>query len=217
MRILLAMTLALLATQVRAELYGALGFARVDSDRPGFNRTDLVDLGQSPGGSSSGDGLPLAVGYRFGRWLAIEGSFLDAHTVQKVSHSVRAASDPLSRGNYSREWDFRALSVAGIGSLRFGDWSALLKGALNHVTAEFRSSAVVTRNDLVPPQTLVNESTESRSEEWIPSVGVGLAYEGRPIGVRLIYERFADKAGMYGPGNDLNKIRLLSLQAVAHF
>ena len=220
MRSLLAVLLTLLAPlAAHAELYGAIGWARVTSDRPAFNRADLVNLGETPtGNSSNADAIPLALGYRFVKWFAIEASYLDAKELQRANYSARAAADQLSRGTYTREWGYRAIGLSAVGSLFFTErWAAVLKGSANHVTAEYRSRALVTRTDLVPSQTPVNDSTSHKSTEWIPSVALGVAYVGKPIGARLMFERFADKSGLYGQGNDLNGVKSIALQATFSF
>lgn len=219
MKALIALTLALTAITARAELYGALGYARVDSDLPALAVPGVVDQGATATGNASGsDSLPIAFGWRFNRWLAAEGSFLQAKPIHETNNSVRATSDPLSRGNATREWSFWSIGLAAVGTFHvFGDFAVLAKGALNYVDAEFKSSTLVTRTDLVPPQTLVNQSVSARSKEWIPSYGLGIGYVGKPIGARLVYERFADKSGLYGAGNDLDGMYSLSLQATFFF
>jgi hypothetical protein len=219
MRTLALIALLFVATQARAELYAAFGWARVDSDRPGFNRPDLVDIGAAPTGTANGtDTIPVAFGYQFRRWFALEASYLDASDMHKTNNSVRSAADPLSIGNHTREWSFKAVGLSGVGSFWVTErWAAVLKGSLHHVTAEFRSSTHVTRPDLSPIQVLVQESSTVRNREWIPAVGVGIAYVNKPLGARLIYERFANNTGLYGAGNDLSAVKSLSLQAMVFF
>lgn len=208
--LLLAATLALPA---HAQLYGAVGWSRVTSDRPAIQRADVVDLGSAPTGVNNGtDTIPLALGYRFTKALAIEATYLDASGLHSTRNTVSAVSDPLSRGTHSRDWDWRSIGIAGVGSIYMTErWALVLKGALNRVETDYRESTHVARADLDPPQMLINDSTSYSRKEWIPSVGVGVSYVAEPVGVRLIYERYADR------GSELAKLTALSLQAMFFF
>jgi hypothetical protein len=211
---------ALTTHDAAAQLYGAVGWARVDSDRPDFGRTDLINLGEAPtGGTNGADTIPLAVGYAFSKPFALELSYLDAHELHSVSYTVSAATDPLSLGTYTRKWSFRSIGLAGVGSLHLGSSSFALVGklAFNFVTGEYRSTAHATRANVVPPQVLINESSSVKNSDWIPSAALGIAYTGKPIGARLLYERFGSVGGLYGPGNELSAVRAISLQAVMSF
>lgn len=209
---------ALASTNASAQFYGAIGWAGVDSNRPTFSQSGVVDLGEAPTGGNSGtDSLPLSVGYQFNKWLAVEGNYLDAKGIHKTSNTVRTSADPLSRGTATREWDYRSIGLSVVGSVPFGNFSAFGKASANHVDGKFRSSTVITRSDLTPPQVLVNTQTSASNDAWIPSFGLGVQYNFKPIGVRLMYERFADKSGLFGAGNDLEGVRALSLQVMAFF
>lgn len=186
----------------------SLGDTAAAATAEGFN---LIGSSESRGETS----LTLGAGYQITPRIAVEGSWLD--TGQLHQQSVTFTSGPNS-GNRVKEWEASAYGIAAVGNLPLGrGFAALGKIAVYRVDGDYRTNTLI----LAPPPSnaIVLRTRESSSgSATVPSIGLGLSYQVmRELEARGMIELWQDKSGAFGEGNDLERIRIVTIGAAYRF
>jgi hypothetical protein len=159
--------------------------------------------------STSGSTLLLGVGYAWRRFAA-EIAYVDLGQLHHYSGSFTAGANS---GNQVKEWEASGIQIAARGSLPLVAGFALEgKLGLTRLTGTFRTKTVITG----PAGS--SSSSNAKGTGTLPLFGAGLSYAvTEELSVRGMYERWADKSGVFGDGNDLEKIQLFSIGALYRF
>lgn len=219
MRLILLLAAALIsATAALADDRGYVfleGGAVSSRSKPGGG-DDLASTGVTVISSSESKGetaIALGVGFAISRYWAAEAVYLDLGQVHQQSATFRAGANS---GNRVNEWDASGFGLALRASYPLPYGFALFgKAALYRIDGGFRTATLI----LAPNGQLVSSTSSSASGSGtVPALGFGASYAVTArLSARATFERFADKSGLFGDGNDLEAIRLLSVGAWHRF
>lgn len=153
-------------------------------------------------------GLSFGGGYRLTAGLAIEATYFD---IGELRHYTASFKDGVNNGAEVRRWDSSALGLALVWQRPLSEeFGLLLKAAAYRASGDFFYQRT-TRDPFTGVLVTFDERTGSGSE-IVPALGIGMTYAlSRAAVVRLVYERWADKSGLFGAGNDLTDIHFFAL------
>ena len=160
----------------------------------------------------AGAPLMLGIGYALTPRLALEASYVDLNDIANYSATFRQG---VNSGSSVQAWKASGLELAAIGNWPMNHELALLAKA----GAYFLEGDFTTQTEVrAPGGTLLSRTASSSSESAaVPSIGVGvaLAFTDR-LSVRAMLELLG-KADVFGAGNDLKDVRLISVAATYRF
>ena len=207
-RILVLAALSIVALSAHAQPYIGASVSGIRSD------SDAVGAGPDSHSFPS-----LALGYRVSKYLSIEGATFRPDSLLQRAFTVALAPDTTRLVN--RVWnDANGYRLSVLGTLPITENLSILgRASAYRIKAHFALSDITTQ--CPTPTTCVNlaQSSESvNASETLPALGIGAEYEMIPeLRVRLIHERIKPKAGMFGAGNDLERISTTSLEVLYQF
>jgi hypothetical protein len=202
-RIATAIVLATLGWAAQAQPYLAAGAS--------FLKTD---------GESHSTGA-AAAGYRFTDHFAAEiGLFQPGQLTRTTSSSASATQIDFS----SRERSVKGYRLSALFSMpitermfAFASTSAYMVEAEFSAFDQSSQPLCVTPGQLNCGAILSQTSSVRRSRETLPALGIGLGYRVKWFSVLAYLERIDPKGGMFGPGNDVDKIDVRSVEFVFSF
>lgn len=154
----------------------------------------------------------LSAGYRWSRRVALEAAYFDLSTVQHVSRSYVLGVDQVA--NTDRRWEASGIEVAALVSWPLSERFALVaKGSLYGWKGKHTSASIVADADT--GVVLSSSEASARGSGVVPGLGVGFSTSAMPpIELRVMYEVLMKKTGLFGAGNDLKNIQILSVGLV---
>mgnify|MGYP001588860911 CR=1 FL=1 len=197
-RILVAVFFSALAGTAQAQPYLGVGASHVKADNEG----QLT--------------LALSSGYRFGKHFAVEiGTFQPDRISTTYSVTTQEFSKQDRRLNGAR--------LSALLNVPVGDkTTAFIMASAYRVKAKF--STLTNQLEAVPgtvPPVYVpvsSTSSEVTSTETLPGLGIGIEYVfSKSVFARATFENINTKAGMFGAGNDLEKLRTASFNVLYQF
>lgn len=177
-----------------------------DAEQAALGRTVVGARRSSRGETAFGAG----VGYQFTRHLALEAGYVDLSVLHHYSASYTEAGNS---GTSVKEWSAEdGVQLAAIGTLPVaGDFSLIGKAAATRIKGQYRTAF----NTFSPPPAnalVASGRSLEGATATIPVFGIGAAYSvARELQIRGTFERWKLKSGMFGAGNDIDRVDIFSL------
>lgn len=206
-------TLALSAPVMAADWYvtGAFGGS---STEPKTNLNDRLTSTGATAISSENEAAPatleLGGGVRLSRNIAIEAGYKDFGELENFAAGFTSGAN---NGQHFSKWDISTLHASLIGSVHVQrNLSLLAVGRIYRMTGKF--STETTLFDPITRAVVSRTGDTTKANATVPAIGFGVAYDLSPqLQLRAIYEQWKPKAGMFGAGNDLDRVRSWSIGA----
>jgi hypothetical protein len=177
----------------------------------GANDAELAAAGYTAIGSHEDIGytsLAFGGGYRLSKSLAIEATYFD---IGELRYYSARFMDGVNVGAEVRRWDASAFGLALVWNRRLTEnVGVMLKAAAYRASGDFFYQR--TTRDPVTQALVTFDERRGSGSEIVPGIAAGLTFAlGGPLDARVVYERWANRGGLFGAGNDLTEIQYLSL------
>lgn len=198
MRLLATLAALLLTmTAAHAEPYAFAGF--------GWAR---AKLDTAPPIDDRGTYFSAGVGYGFNRYLALEGSYVQA---SEFAGAQSATSGGLITAT-GQSAEMKGFGLAAIGSAPLGErFAVFAKAGVTRIVTNVTTRTSVSTDAGAASVILSTNESETNDTAWSPSIGVGAWFNAAPnFRIRALAEQVNGSA-------PLERLRTFSLQAVVLF
>ncbi len=210
--ILISMLVSSTALADPGPWYAGLTAGRAQGSLPGGSDDELRAQGFSGIQSSANNSfnvIGLSVGYAFSPRISIEGAYEHIGNSNSNNYDASFPVPPNGVGESHKSWRMGAFSFSAVAKVVTWRSVALFgKASAYYVQGNFEQTTAVI--DLSTSTTTASKRSASGSGV-VPGAGVGVSFDvTREFALRASYEIVAKKSGLFGAGNDLGTMKLLS-------
>lgn len=200
-RIAIGVVLAIVSSAAIAQPYASAGVSHVKVEGQGQ------------------EALAVSAGYRFGKHLALEiGAFQPGRVTESTNTIYTGTQQEFTR----QDRDLNGTRLSVLLNIPVSERAtAFVMASAYRVKAKFATLSNVVDVQPGPPVVVTpisSSASSSSSTHTLPGLGAGIEFAfTKSFSARASFERIDPKSGMFGPGNDVDKIDVRTVEFVFSF